>query len=333
MTDLLTQLLARRLLLVTGKGGTGKTSVAAALGRLAADAGVRTLLVELGHEAVLPELLCAARPLVSGDPRRDPQAAGPNLSTLRLIPEEALLEYLELQLRVRALARGIVGNAGFRRFLEAAPGWRELITLGKLWHLATREDADGRPVWPLIIIDAPATGHGLSLLSAPTVILDTVRIGPLRRNTDLVQTLLTDPTKTLVLIVTLLEELPVNETLELRARVRGLGLALGPVIANGVEPALALPDAERVLAAVAGLAGADAPSPLADPVVLCASARHRLGRARMQAGFLDRLEREVGAAPLQLPWLERGVDGPDGVGELAACLRTALAQVASELGT
>ena len=333
MTDLLSQLLARRLLLVTGKGGTGKTSVAAALGRIAADAGVKTLVVELGHAAVLPDLLGAKRPHAGSDSRRDPEPAGAGLFTLRLIPEEALLEYLELQLRVRALARGIVGNAGFRRFLEAAPGWRELITLGKLWHLVTREDARGRPVWPLIVIDAPATGHGLSLLSTPAVILDTVRIGPLRRNTDLVQTLLTDAARTLVLTVTLLEELPVNETLELRARVRALGLGLGPVIANGVEPPLALPDAERVLAAVESLDGADAPSRFADPVTVCASVRHRLLRSRMQAGFLTRLEREVGAAPLVLPWLEQGVDGPDGVAALAAYLQTALSQKSSEVRT
>lgn len=327
------QLLSRRLLLVTGKGGTGKTSVAAALGRLAADAGVKTLVVELGHAAVLPDLLGHASPHASSGSPREPQPAGGGLFTLRLIPEDALLEYLELQLRVRALARGIVGNAGFRRFLEAAPGWRELITLGKLWYLVTREDARGRPVWPLIVIDAPATGHGLSLLSTPTVILDTVRLGPLRRNTDLVQALLTDAARTLVLIVTLLEELPVNETLELRERVRALGLGLGPVIANGVEPPLALPDAERVLAAVASLDAGAAPSPLADPPTVCASARHRLSRSRMQAEFLTRLEREIGAAPLALPWLDQGVDGPDGVSALAECLRTALELKSSEIGT
>jgi anion-transporting ArsA/GET3 family ATPase len=330
--DLLPGVLARRLVLVTGKGGTGKTTVAAALGRLAADSGVRTLVVELGHAPVLPELLSHER-APDGASEREPTPAGRDLFTLRLVPEDALLEYLELQLRVRALARGIVKNAGFHRFLEAAPGWRELITLGKLWHLVTREDERGKPRWPLIVVDAPATGHGLSLLSVPTVILDTVRLGPLRRNTDLVQALLTDATRTLVLIVTLLEELPVNETLELRERVRALGLAPGPVVANGVEPPLELPDAERVLEAVAGLDRARAPSPLADPVALCAAARHRLQRGHMQAQFRARLARELGAPPLELPWLPGGVDGPEGIAALATHLRTAFARVPDEDAT
>jgi anion-transporting ArsA/GET3 family ATPase len=329
VTDLLSQLLARRLLFVTGKGGTGKTSVTAALGRLAADQGVRTLLVEVGHRAVLPELLQTGVP-ASGGPSREPRPAGQNLFSLRLVPEDALLEYLELQLFLKTIARGIVGNAGFKRFLEAAPGWRELITLGKLWHLVTREDARGRPLWPLVVVDAPATGHGLSLLSAPSVIVDTVRLGPLRRNTDRVQALLSDAAQTQIVTVTTLEELPVNETLELRAHVQSLGLGLGPVIANGVEPPLALPDAERVLEAVAALDGRDAPSPLADPIALVASARHRIVRAQMQAGHLARLTRALGVAPVALPWLSQGVDGPDGVAALAACLRDGLANARAE---
>ncbi|HXZ84729.1 MAG TPA: ArsA-related P-loop ATPase, partial [Myxococcota bacterium] len=324
MTATLASLLSRRLLLVTGKGGTGKTRIAAALGVLAAREGVRTVVVELGDSDVLPELLPPSRPLRTSQRGREPQPVAENLFTLRLAPEEALLEYLELQLHVRTLARAIVGNAAFHRFLDAAPGWRELITLGKLWHLASLEQRGGAPRWPLVVVDAPATGHGLSLLSVPSVVLDTVRMGPLRRNTDRVQALMTDAARTLVLPVTLPEELPVNETLELRARVRELGVGLGPVLANGVEPPLGLAAPERALAALARVPLGTAPSPLAEPEVAGAAARHRLARAAMQRGFLAELERALGEPPVELPWLPRGVDDAAGVGALADALRGAL---------
>jgi anion-transporting ArsA/GET3 family ATPase len=324
VTGALSALLSRRLLLVTGKGGTGKTSIAAALGVVAARAGMRTVVVELGTSDVLPELLGGPR----GDPARpssrEPAPVAERLFRFQLEPERALEEYLALQLHVRLFARAIVGNAGFHAFLDAAPGWRELITLGKLWHLVSLEDA-GRPRWPLLVVDAPATGHGLSLLSAPSVVIDAVRMGPLRRNTDRVQELVTDPTRTWVLPVTLPEELPVKETLELRARVRALGVGLGPLIANGVEPGLGLPDAERALACVARLPRGAAPSPLAEPEVVAAAARHRLTRNRMQREYLGTLARETGEAPLELPWLAGGVDGPDGVRALAEELHGALA--------
>jgi len=323
--ETLASLLSRRLLLVTGKGGTGKTRIAAALGVLAARRGVRTVVVELGDSDVLPELLPPSRPARAAERGREPQPVAENLFTLRLVPEEALLEYLELQLRVRTLARAIVGNAAFHRFLDAAPGWRELLTLGKLWHLASLEDSAGAPRWPLVVVDAPATGHGLSLLSVPSVVLDTVRMGPLRRNTDRVQALMTDAARTLVLPVTLPEELPVNETLELRARVRELGVGLGPVLANGIEPALGLDQPERALAALERVPRGQAPSPLAEPDVVGAAARHRLARAAMQRGFLDELARGLDEAPVELPWLARGVDDPAGVRALADALGGALA--------
>ena len=323
MTGTLAALLSRRLILITGKGGTGKTSIAAALGLLAAREGRRTLLVELGDAESVRELF--AGEAGAGDRRsREPEPIGENLFLLQLVPEHALEEYLGLQLHVRMVARAIVGNAAFHRFLDAAPGWRELITLGKLWHLATLVERSGEPRWPLIVVDAPATGHGLSLLSVPSVVLDTVRMGPLRRNTDRVHELLTDPAQTWVVPVTLPEELPANETLELRARVAQLGVALGPVIANGVEAALGLPDPERVLQAVARLPE-PAPSPLASKAVLEFAARHRLARARMQREYLELLARETGAPPLEVSWLAGGVDGPAGVTALADALSGALA--------
>src|SRR5215468_9910804 len=118
MTGVLSDLLSRRLVLVTGKGGTGKTSIAAALGLLAARSGVRTVVVELGGSDVVRELLVGAAGAAQPAASRDPEPVGERLFALRIDPIEALQEYLELQLHVRLLARAIVGNSAFHRFLE-----------------------------------------------------------------------------------------------------------------------------------------------------------------------------------------------------------------------
>jgi anion-transporting ArsA/GET3 family ATPase len=311
-------LLARRLLVITGKGGVGKTSVAGALGSCAARRGLETVVVEVTDPPVLPGLLGVDDPPLD----REPQELAPHLHWLRIDPLDALSEYLELQLPVRLLVRGVLRNAGFRRLLEAAPGWRELITLGKLWYLETRTDDASRPRWDLLIVDAPATGHGLSFLSVPGVVTDTVRLGPLRRHTEWVQALLRDPERTVVVPVTLPEELPIKETLELRERVRGLGLALGPLIANGVEPGPELVEPERVLAALetASRSGDDAAAPLPPLSVLREVLDHGLRRAVLQRAFLERLRNDHGEPVYELPMLPDGAD----VERLADALEAAL---------
>ena len=319
--DALTQ---QRLLIVTGKGGTGKTTVAAALGMLAARQGLDTVVIEVGDTSVLPRLLCEDHESLKGDGGRNPVQVAPHLFTLRIVPEVALTEYLELQLKVRRIVRLVVRNQGFRRLLDAAPGWRALITLGKLWYLQSQMDS-GRPRWPLLIVDGPATGHGLSFLSVPNVVLDTVRIGPLRRQTNRVQELLNDASRTLVLPVTLPEELPVSETLELCERVRELGTALGPVIANAVEPAPDLPDLEPILANIARLPAPPADWALLTPEVLRRCLDYQLRRSELQRGFLEKLEQEAGPAIIPLPYLTRAIDSPDTLAPLADHLATALA--------
>ena len=321
MNPALCRLTQRRLLIVMGKGGTGKTSLAAALGVLSARHGVETAVIEVAHEAALPALL--SQDALTPDDSRNPVEVAPHLSTLRVNPMAALEEYLELQLPVGRLASAIVRNAGFQRFLEAAPGWRELITLGKIWHLERRMRGDG-PRYDLIVVDAPATGHGLSLLSVPGVVLDSVRLGPLRRHTDAVWRLLRNPEQTLVLPITLPEELPVKETLELCARVQALGLRAGTPIINGVETPPAISDPDSLLSLLVEIPRKSSPSPLAEPAALAASLRQQVGRARMQREFIGKLRAGCDETPLELPYLTEGIQDPDGVGLLADALEAAL---------
>ena len=156
-------LLEHRLVIVTGKGGTGKTSVAAALALAAAAAGRRVLVAETGRDEHVPRLIAPGGPRAGYAGRE----LRPGLRVMRVDPYEALTEYLQLQLRVPGLVSRAMKNKGFRQLMDAAPGWRELITLGKVWQLGEQRDDSGRPTADLLIIDAPATGHGLTFLDVP----------------------------------------------------------------------------------------------------------------------------------------------------------------------
>ncbi len=328
MRELAGALLSRRLLIVTGKGGTGKTSVACALARLAAGRGIDTVLVESGESGGLAELAVGVEGAAKTGDGRIPVRIAPHLFFLRIEPEVSLAEYLELQLGARALVAFVLRNPGFRRLLGAAPGWRELITLGKLWHLETRRSGE-RPRFGLLVVDAPATGHGLSFLSAPRVVVETVRLGPLHRHSEAVQALLTDPARTLIVPVTLAEELPVRETLELLERVRALGLTPGPVIANALEQPPALPDPAGALAALARIPQPSGAPALCDPAALGAAVEHAVRRAELQREFLAELRAGAGVPVAELPYLDGGVSGPDDVALLAAALDGSLARAAA----
>jgi anion-transporting ArsA/GET3 family ATPase len=313
----LRSLLARRLIVVTGKGGTGKTSVVAALGLAAARAGKRVLLAETGRDENLPRLLSRDGRLAGYAGRSYPSGA----RSMRVDPYEALSEYLQIQLRVAPLVRAVLGNRGFRQLMDAAPGWRELITLGKLWHLEQQRGPDGGALFDLIVVDAPATGHGLTFLDVPRVVQTAVRAGPLRRNAAAVEAMLADPDATLLLPVALPEELPARETAELIERVRGaIGIAVDRIVVNAVpDPPFppALPDLDRRLAAL--------PADLALPgglggraIARCAA--HLASRYELAREYVGRIAEWTKLPLAVLPWLPEGVRGEDDLTALGAPL-------------
>jgi len=222
------QLFKRRVLLVTGKGGVGKTTVAAALAVAARDRGLRVLLVQLGRiDNIGPIFGKTIAPYKEIE-------LEPGLSAFTIEPYLALHEYLVGEIKLQFVVDLFLENRVIQYLTQAAPGWRELITVGKIWQIQNQTlGYRQRPRFDLLVVDAPATGHGISFLRVPSIILNTIKFGPIRRHTLEVQKLLLDPDRTLLLAVTLPEEMPVNEAAEIHHAARtALHIPYGATVLN-----------------------------------------------------------------------------------------------------
>lgn len=221
----MTQLLRKRLLVVTGKGGVGKSTVSAALALELARSGRRTLLCEVNAGGRATALL--------GHP-----AAGPTLGHLEgdlwsvdVRPGEAMREYVLQKIRFERVYRAVFENPLVRAFLRFIPSLPETVMLGKiLWHL--RQSEEGRPLWDAVVMDAPSTGHALTFLGVPEVLLRTLPPGTMAEEATWMHRDLVDPEVTGAVVVSLPEELPIVESLELGAGLRALHLALDAVVLN-----------------------------------------------------------------------------------------------------
>ncbi len=280
-------LLDRKLLVVAGKGGVGKSTVAAALGLAGARAGRRTIVVEVGQENRAPHIFgvpaAAAGVAVELD-------AG--LWGMSIDPDRALLEWLQA-LGGRVSGRLLASSGTFQYFAAAAPGAKELVTMVKIWQL-TREDRRGRRGggYDLVVLDAPATGHALGLLSSPQTFGAIARVGPIAGQTRHVQELLQDPRSTAFVAVALGSDMAVTEVLELQDGLEGqLGRSLAAVIVNGLLPQR-FSGAELRRIEALGHAHEEGRSSERSPIgAAVAAARAVHERSRLQQNQLARLRR------------------------------------------
>jgi anion-transporting ArsA/GET3 family ATPase len=283
-------LLEKRLLFVTGKGGVGKSTVATALGLLAARRGLRTIVAELASQSRVQQSFDhAAEGFVEVE-------LAPGLFTISIDPHSAMEEYLTV--KTGALGHVLSSSRLFNALAMATPGLRELLTIGKVWELAQfHRRTRGAEPYDLVIVDAPATGHGVAILRTPRTFADIARVGPIAHQGRMIASTIADHEFTGVVAVATPEEMPVNETLWLRDALVREQLPLDAVIVNAIYPARFDPhEVEQLDAALSGTE-----SPLARAAMRAALSEH--ARALVQREQQARLRAELDGSLVELPYV------------------------------
>ncbi len=305
----------QRFLIVAGKGGVGKTTVAAALAMSHAAKGKRVLIAMCNAKERLSVML--GSDLIG----ENVTPVGKNLWAVNMTPEKALDEYGMLILKSKALYSVLFDNKYVRTFFRAVPGMQEWAMLGKAWWHTIEMREDGSPMYDIVILDSPATGHGLDMLRVPKVILEVVPAGLLRRDAERAMVMFQDPKMCSAILVTLPEEMPTTETIELSvAMTKELKIPIGAVVVNGVLPPLFSREERAALEKLA-----DGPKRVDEKKITEKNAgdaailagENRAARERVQAESLSRLSRELPVKPIFFPLLFEDAATPNAIRELA----------------
>ena len=315
---LIDEFLDPKILIVSGKGGVGKTTVAASLAIVAARQGRKVCVAEVDRKGTLSKLLGG------GELSYEPTELLPGVWGMNIIPDKALEEYLDVQYHMRRFSRVFTSTHFVDYITTAGPGLKDILVLGKIWFLEQGRAAKGTEQgFDTIIVDAPAAGHMLTFLSAPMGLSDAVRVGPVRRQAEWLVGMLRDPKRSRVHLVTLPEEMPVSETLEtFHALESKLDINVGSVFANGIYSEL-FNGPEQV--ALVKMRAEDDHSPLFEEAEkvglrlddddlrsLVGYAHFLEARRTIQGTHLQALKKGIDEAILDLPFLfSAGLELPD----------------------
>jgi arsenite-transporting ATPase len=290
------------VVIVAGKGGVGKTTVTAAMARGAFDAGLSVLVIDVEETPAWPRLL---------PPNVESGHGGPRIDIVHLRAQDLLEEYLEAR-RMGRIAHRLRNSGVLEVVGTAAPGIEDLVVLGKIKQL----ERSGQ--WDLIVVDAPAAGHAITMLTSPAGIAAAVPSGPLRAQADEVLDFLGDPKRCMVMLVTLPESTPVNEAIETAFALEDrVGVKLGPIVVNRVDQCdqrLMEADLDQVSSEFGSLCEIDQ-SPVWDDLV--AAAEFRRSRAEEQAQQIERLAHGLPLAQIHLPQLPTAEVGSGEIAEMA----------------
>jgi len=313
-------LLSRELIVVTGKGGVGKTVVSAALASLSAAKGRETLLIEMVSHPKVAALFGAAPQGYEAVEVRE------RLHLSRLTPSECLEEIAVMRLKLRALYRLVFKHKAVAAVMGFMPGLNELLVLGKVVYMVNKgRHRAGRHQFDLVIVDGPPTGEGLSMLQLPRTIRRAARAGPLARDAGIMEDLLTDPARTAMVVVTAPEELPVNEALELTDSLGDLDMLRGGALfVNRVTPGFFNPRTRDALQRFRRAARSTRCK--RDPGVLAQLDihRHLIERRDREQAEISRLRRLAGTPMVELPEIPAAAFGPDELDQLARYLTRGL---------
>jgi hypothetical protein len=300
----------RRILIIAGKGGAGRTTVAAALARAAVRSGKRVLLAQTNAPPRLAHLLGCPEGIGS-----EIVTVGERLWAVNMNERAALREYLLKVLRYETVYRALFENRAMRSFLGALPGLDAWAMLGKAWWHTTEQE-EGRPKYDLLILDGPAAGHIVTMLRAPGAVQAAMPMAALARPAAAARELLSDPARSALLIVTLAEELPARETVILARTVRdSLRIPLGPLIVNALPPeAAGRPELRSVLARI----GDDVQDPALQSTL--AGANILAARRSEAERIVESLSRDPGLPMIQLPRMPTNDVGPTEVEQLSRLL-------------